>query len=132
MKITTKNLDQFVDSQVWWPKNAHYKMDDAEVEAIQNEILKFPNCQMLQIGTNFGWTAFNVLKQLNKVNGFLDTVDLSKSRKSKLQKQTDRWIKHFGSVVQKHDLQWIIAYHTEGSTRFFENSCQNKKYHVEF
>lgn len=132
MKVTTETLNEFIDSKIWWPKECGRKMDDKEVEVMQKEIVKFPECSMLQVGTNYGWTAFNVLKQLNQVVGHLDTIDFHKARKPKLQKRTDLWVKHFGRVVKKYELDWLVSYYIKGSSNFFKNQGKDKKYHVIF
>jgi len=117
------DIVKFVDSKVWWPENQGYKMDDAEIRAMQDEIIKIPNCRMLQIGTNYGWTVFNVLKQLDAVGGAIDTIDFMYPKKAKQLKRTMKWISHFRSVLKTYNLNGMIRYYVEGSDHFFKHSC---------
>ncbi len=124
------NIAQFVDSKVWWPEKQGKKMSEEEINIIQEEILKFPKCRMLQIGTNFGWTVWNVLKQLDKVGGSIDTVDYAYAKAKQL-KRTMKWVNHVKSVLQTYDLNGMVRYFTEGSNHFFQNECDTT-YHVVF
>lgn len=137
MQVTAQNMNEFVDSKVWWADYCKAaKIDDLEIKEIQKEILRFPSCSMLQIGTNYGWTAFNVLKHLNKVKGHLTTIDHARASKPKLQARNDQWIKHVADVIEEHDLGWIISYYVKGSNHFFKSEGLKKgvpkKHHVIF
>ncbi len=125
------DLNKFLKSKVWWPEGQGHKIEDEELVIIQKEILKFPKCRMLQIGTNYGWTMWNVLKQLNQVHGSIDTIDLAKARKPKLSSRTDKWINHVSSVLENHDLGGLIRYFINGSNDFFEHHCDTT-YHIIF
>lgn len=125
------DIAEFVDSKVWWPEKQSKKMTEEEVGIIQKEIAKFPNCRMLQIGTNYGWTVWNLLKQLDHVGGSIDTIDYAHVKKAKQLKRTMSWINHVKSVLAKHDLNGMVRYFTEGSNHFFQNN-RGRTYHVVF
>ncbi len=123
------DIAKFVDSKVWWPEKQSKKMTDEEIGIIQNEIIKFPKCRMLQIGTNFGWTVWNVLKQLDQVGGSIDTIDYAHAT-TKMLARTMKWVNHVKSVLNKYDLNGMVRYFTEGSNHFFQE-CDTT-YHVVF